>query len=286
MNVSPGIPALELAGVTKDYAIGVRGFKLRALDNLSLKVGAGEALGLAGPNGSGKSTTLKLMLGLVSPTAGECRIFGRPSVLPASRSQVGYVCESPQFARYLTGREVLHFAGRLCGLTGPVLDRQTRAVLEWVGLDDAADRLADTYSKGMLQRLGLAQALVHDPAILVLDEPTAGVDPVGAARICRLLHRLKAAGKTLVVTSHQLTQLEDLCDRVAILDRGRLVLSSTMEAVVGTSGRQFLQVDALSPAEFGGLSTWLARRGRSVQRVSDHRSRLEEAYLESVEGER
>jgi ABC-2 type transport system ATP-binding protein len=235
MNALRGNPALELAGVTKDYPIGLRGFKLRALDNLSLRVAAGQALALAGPNGSGKSTTLKLMLGLIAPTTGECRMFGRSSRDPAARVAVGFVPEAPQFPRHLTGCEVVRFAGQLCGLSGSHLERQAETILKLAGLEAAAHRLAETYSKGMLQRLGLAQALVHDPAILILDEPMAGVDPVGAEKICRLLHELKAAGKTLMITSHQLSQLAELCDTVTILDRGRLVYAAPKEAWVGRS---------------------------------------------------
>jgi ABC-2 type transport system ATP-binding protein len=255
MNASPRTLALELAGVTKDYAIGVRGFKLRALDNFSLRVPAGEAWGLAGPNGSGKSTTLKLMLGLTRPTAGACRIFGQPSELPAARQSIGYLPESPAFPAHLTGLEAVRFAGRLCGLSGAQLDRQARAMLELTGLAEAAERRTETYSKGMLQRLGLAQALVHDPAILVLDEPTAGVDLAGSTWICGLLQRLKAQGKTLVVTSHQLSQLEETCDAVVILDRGRLVFSSPMAALAGPAG-------GMPPLRSRLEEAYLARVGR------------------------
>ena len=216
-------PAIEIRGLVKDFAVGLRGLRLRAVDHVSLVVRPGEVFGLLGPNGSGKSTTIKVLLGLLEPTAGACAVFGVPSGRVEARREVGYLPEAPNFYRFLNGRELVEFYGRMCGLSGPGLAARVAEVVALVGLAGAADRRVGTYSKGMLQRIGLAQALVHDPRLLILDEPTAGVDPVGSAEMAELILSLKARGKTVLITSHLLGQIEELCDRVAILDRGRQI---------------------------------------------------------------
>lgn len=276
------VPAVEIKGLVKDFAVGLRGLRLRAVDQLTLTIGAGQIYGLLGPNGSGKSTTIKLLLGLLAPSAGECRIFGRPSQQVAARRDVGYLPESPDFYRHLTGRELVRYYARLCGLPAAALATRVEAVIASVGLVAAADRRVGTYSKGMLQRIGLAQALVHDPGLLILDEPTAGVDPVGTAAITELLLGLKAQGKTILITSHLLGQIEDICDRVAILDRGRLLLEGSVAELVGQRDRQSLLVDALPPAELAELRAWLAARGRELHAVETPRERLDRIFLERV----
>ncbi|MBI4623353.1 MAG: ABC transporter ATP-binding protein [Verrucomicrobia bacterium] len=275
--------ALELHGLVKDFAIGLRGVKLRAVDHLDLRVEPGQIYGLLGPNGSGKSTTIKLILGLLQPTAGTCRIFGVSSARVEARRDVGYLPEAPDFYRHLTGRELVRFCARLCGLGGGTLAARCADVLALVGMSEAADRRVGTYSKGMLQRLGLAQALVHDPALLILDEPTAGVDPLGAAAMAGLFLKLKAQGKTVVITSHLLAQMEEICDRVAVLDRGRLVLEGAVPDLVGREGRQALVVETLSPAELAELRAWLAARGRTLEAVETPRARLDRVFLQRLE---
>jgi ABC-2 type transport system ATP-binding protein len=202
-------PAIEIHGLVKDFAVGLRGLRLRAVDHVTLAVRPGEVFGLLGPNGSGKSTTIKLLLGLLEPTAGGCAIFGVPSGRVEARRDVGYLPEAPNFYRFLTGRELVAFYGRMCGLASAALRERVDEVVALVGLAGAADRRVGTYSKGMLQRIGLAQALVHDPRLLILDEPTAGVDPVGSAEMANLILGLKARGKTVLITSHLLGQIED-----------------------------------------------------------------------------
>ncbi len=225
--------AIEFARITKDFSIGLSGVKLRALDELTLRIEPGAIFGLLGPNGSGKSTAIKIMLGLLQPTAGACTVFGVPSGRIEARVDVGYLPEMPDFYRHLTGRELVRFHGALGGLRGAPLRARTDEVIALVELSAAADRRVSAYSKGMLQRIGLAQALVHDPRLLILDEPTAGVDPVGAAAMEKLIRELKARGKTIVITSHLLGQMEELCDRVGILDRGRLILESAISELRG-----------------------------------------------------
>ncbi len=235
---SPSVtaPAVELRGLVKDFPIGLRGVKLRAVDKLDLRVEAGQVFGLLGPNGSGKSTTIKIILGLLEPTQGSAAVFGLPPGEIASRVDVGYLPESPNFYRHLTGRELVRFYARICGLGGDSLAARVHEVVTLVGLNEASDRRVGTYSKGMLQRIGLAQALVHDPRLVILDEPTAGVDPIGSAEISELILQLKARGKTVLITSHLLGQIEEICDRVAILDRGRLMLEGAVSELVGAAG--------------------------------------------------
>ena len=281
-TVSLDVPAIELRGLVKDFSVGLRGMKLRAVDDLSLRVPAGQVFGLLGPNGSGKSTTIKIILGLLEPTAGGCRVFGVPSAQVEARVDVGYLPESPYFYRHLSGRELVRFYARMCGLAGAKLAPRVAEVIDWVGLTEAADRLVGTYSKGMLQRIGLAQALVHDPRLVILDEPTSGVDPVGAAAISELILQLKAQGKTVLITSHLLTQIEDICDRVAILDRGRLILEGAVCDLVGGAERQALIVEKLSPAELQELRGWLGLRGRTLEAVAAPRARLDQIFLERV----
>src|SRR5881275_1294943 len=186
--------AVAVEGLTKVFPVPFRRKPITAVRDLNLRVEAGEVYGLLGPNGSGKSTTLKIILGLASPTRGRTRIFGRDSSLVESRQAVGFLPESPYFYKFLTGQETLRFFGKLCGLRGKTLRERTEETLALVGLTNARNRRLDGYSKGMLQRIGLAQALIHEPALLVLDEPTAGVDPAGARAIRNIIADLRQRG--------------------------------------------------------------------------------------------
>jgi ABC-2 type transport system ATP-binding protein len=277
-------PALLLEGVTKDFAVGLRGVKLRAVDGLCLRVERGQVYGLLGPNGSGKSTTLKIVLGLLAPTAGRCAIFGISSGLVAARQNVGYLPESPYFHRFLTGRELVSFYGRLSGLRGATLAERVGEVIAWVGLEGAADRRVDTYSKGMLQRIGLAQALVHRPELVILDEPTGGLDPGGTEAVTGLIRRLKVEGRTVLITSHLLAQMEEVCDRVAILDHGRLILEGSVPELTRHSGQQIVITDPLRAGELEELRGWLATRGRKIVSLGQPRARLDQVFLDAVGG--
>jgi len=275
-------PAIELRGLTKDFPVGLRGLRLRAVDDLTLAVPAGQVFGLLGPNGSGKSTTIKIILGLLEPTLGTCHVLGVPSSRVESRRNVGYLPESPYFYRYLSGTELVRFYARICGVPRARLAARVAEVIEWVGLTGAARRRVGTYSKGMLQRIGLAQALVHDPRLIILDEPTAGVDPVGSAEISAMILRLKAEGRTVLITSHLLAQIEDVCDHIAILDRGRLILAGRVADLVGRRDRQALLVETMTDAELGDLRAWLAARGRTIEAVEQPRTRLDQLFLREV----
>jgi ABC-2 type transport system ATP-binding protein len=275
-------PAVEIANVTKDFPLGLRGMKLRAVDHLALTVAEKQVFGLLGPNGSGKSTTIKMILGLLEPSSGSCKVFGVPCDRTESRLDVGYLPESPYFYRFLSGYELVAFCARLCSMPGKGLRERVEEVIEWVGLKDAAHRSVGTYSKGMLQRIGLAQALVHDPRLLVLDEPTAGVDPVGSAEIGALISDLRRRGKTIILCSHLLAQVEGLCDRIAILDRGRLVLEGQVSDLLGEKGRESLVVEGFAPERETELRTWLEERGARLLSVSQPRRTLDQLFLEHV----
>jgi ABC-2 type transport system ATP-binding protein len=218
--------ALQIDGLSKSYG------GQRSLDGVSLTVAAGESLGVVGPNGAGKTTLIRCVLGLAKPDAGSVRIFGAPAGEPAALSRVGFCPERPYLYAYLTGEELLALLGRLSGLAGRHLKARTDAVLSLVGLADARKKPLRTYSKGMQQRLLLAQALLHDPEIVILDEPLSGLDPAGRELVTETLDRLRQAGKTLLFTSHVLSDVQKVCDRVALIAHGRLVASETIANVL------------------------------------------------------
>src|ERR1700677_429044 len=222
-------PAISIRNLTKVYPIPFKRERVVAVRNLSLDVEPGQVYGLLGPNGSGKSTTMKIVLGLVPPTSGKTEIFGRDSTEVDSREDVGFLPENPYFYKFLTGEETLHFYGKLCGLTGAKLRDRTRELLKLVGLEEAAGRRLGGYSKGMLQRIGLAQAMVQEPRLLVLDEPTAGVDPAGSREIRDLILDFKKRGITVLLCSHLLEQVQEICDRIGILNHGSLIREGRLE---------------------------------------------------------
>lgn len=275
-------PAINIENLTKDFPFGFSNLKLRAVDNLSLQIGDNQVFGLLGPNGSGKSTTIKVILGLLAPTIGKCEIFGVSSSNVQSRKDVGFLPEAPYFYRYLTGFEMVKFFARICGVEKKILIDRVQEVIEWVGLREAANRRVGTYSKGMLQRIGLAQALVHNPRLIILDEPTAGVDPVGSAEISNLILKLKDQGKTVLLCSHLLAQVEDICDRVAILNRGKLILEGEVRDLVGRKGLQSLIVENLSEETTQATSKFLAERGARLVNVEQPQSTLDRVFLDHV----
>src|SRR5438477_7589876 len=240
--------AVAVEGLTKVFPVPFRRKPITAVRDLNLRVEAGEVYGLLGPNGSGKSTTLKIILGLASPTRGRTRIFGRDSSLVESRHAVGFLPENPYFYKFLTGEETLRFFGKLCRVNGSRLKSRVRELLELVGLTNARDQRLSTYSKGMLQRIGLAQALINEPKLVVLDEPTAGVDPAGSRDIRNLIVDLKRRGIAVLLSSHLLTQVQEICDRVGILARGRLVHEGPLEELITIENRSELVLDHASEA--------------------------------------
>ncbi len=276
------ISAIKIEHLTKDFPLGFGHLKLRAVDDLSLEIADNQVFGLLGPNGSGKSTTIKIILGLLAPTSGNCRIFSTPSGDVSSRRDVGFLPEAPYFYRYLTGFELVHFFGRICQVERSKLKDRVEEVIEWVGLKEAAHRRVGTYSKGMLQRIGLAQALVHDPKLVILDEPTAGVDPVGSAEISALILKLKDQGKTIILCSHLLGQVEDICDRIAILNRGELILEGELKDLVSKKDLKSILVQNYRDDFNDELSGWLRAREARMVGVEQPQYSLDRVFLEHV----
>ena len=240
--------AVAVEGLTKVFPVPFHRQSIVAVHDLNLRVEPGEVYGLLGPNGSGKSTTLKIILGLVSPTRGRTKIFGRDSSLVESREAVGFLPENPYFYKFLTGEETLRFFGKLCRLNGSRLKDRVHELLELVGLTKARDQRLSTYSKGMLQRAGLAQALINEPKLVVLDEPTAGVDPAGSRDIRSIIVDLKQRGVSVLLSSHLLTQVQEICDRVGILARGTLVREGRLEELIAIENWSELVLENASDA--------------------------------------
>jgi len=216
--------AIQISGLTKDYPIGFWRKRLwRALDGLSLEVERGEVFGFLGHNGAGKTTTLKLLNGLIFPTAGTAAILGKPVGEPETSRRLGYLPENPYFYDYLTAQELLDYFARFFPLAPADRARRREAVLEQSGLSGFRHLPLRKFSKGMLQRLGIAQAILHDPDVVLLDEPMSGLDPIGRHEVRGLITQMKAEGKTVFFSTHILSDAEALCDRVAILNRGKLV---------------------------------------------------------------
>ncbi|MBC2596369.1 ABC transporter ATP-binding protein [Ruficoccus amylovorans] len=272
-------PAIRIHDLVKDFRIGLRGWKLRAVDDVSLDIHDNEVFGLLGPNGCGKSTTMKVVLGLLEPTSGGCEIYGVPSHQVKSRLNVGFLPEAPYFYRYLTGRELLKFYAKVCSVEPGKIKQRIKDVLDMVGLTEAADRRVGTYSKGMLQRIGIAQAIVHDPKLIILDEPTAGVDPIGSAAIADLIRELKKQGKTIMLCSHLLAQVEGVCDRVAIMDRGKVVLEGEVDDLLSKHDQQSLLVNNFPEAARAEVEAVLARHGSKLVGVDTPRISLDDLFL-------
>jgi ABC-2 type transport system ATP-binding protein len=224
------MPIVQIDNLTKDYEVGFwRKRKVRALDGLSLAVEQGQILGFLGANGAGKTTTLKLLMRLIYPTAGTARILGHDIADVRMHARIGYLPENPYFYDYLTAREFLNYCGELFGLNGSTRRRRTDDLLSRVNLESKSwDRQLRKFSKGMLQRVGLAQALVNDPEIVFLDEPMSGLDPVGRREVRDLIASLRTQGKTVFMCSHILSDIEVLCDSVAILKQGRLAHAGSL----------------------------------------------------------
>ena len=226
--------AVELAGFDKSYSGDGGRARVFAVQGLSLRAARGQVLGLLGPNGSGKSTTLKALAGLVAGTGGQCLILGHAAGSDAARAAVGYLPESVRFPVRQTGRELLRYCAGLTALPASRIESRVAEVLAWAELGDAADRRVGTYSKGMRQRLGLAQAIVHEPAVVLLDEPASGLDPEGRLALAALIRDLAGQGRTVVFSSHLLAQAEHLCDRMALLGGGRLLAKGSPAELLGT----------------------------------------------------
>ncbi len=278
--------AVSIAGLTKLYPVPMRRQKVVAVKDLNLEVPEGQVYGLLGPNGSGKSTTLKILLGLVTPTEGTSKIFGQDSRDYKSHRDVGFLPENPYFYKYLTAVETLRFYGKVCGMSGKTLDARIDELLELVGMEDARHRRVGGYSKGMLQRIGLAQALIQDPRLLVLDEPTAGVDPVGSRQIRDLILELKKRGKTVLLTSHLLEQVQEVCDRVGIMARGLMMKEGPLEELVTVEGQTEYLVENAPPELADKIAELVKTSGGKLVETRKPQLTLERIFIEAAEEHR
>ena len=279
-------PAVQIENLTKVFRMPFRKDRVVAVDDLSLEVGAGEVYGLIGPNGSGKSTTMKVLLGLIAPSAGSAAIFGRDSSETASRGSVGFLPENPYFYKHLTGGETLKFYGKLCGLSRSAIKERTGELLELVELEGARHRRLGGYSKGMLQRIGLAQALVGDPKLVVLDEPTAGVDPAGSRKIRDLVLELKNRGITVILSSHLLEQVQEVCDDVGIIFNGKLVREGKLDDLISIEDQTEIILRGADAALLEKIAAQVeAAEGAELLRSGKPRTTLERLFLKET-GER
>lgn len=260
---------LQIVGLTKEFRLGLRGRRVLVLDRLDLEVEQGEIFGFLGHNGAGKTTTLKLLMGLLAPTGGTARILGRPIEDVAVKQHVGFLPEAPYFYEYLTAEEFLLFYGQLFGLGGAPLVRKVDELLEMVSMVDARRLPLRKFSKGMLQRIGLAQALINDPQLVILDEPMSGLDPIGRRDVRDIILRLREEGKTVFFSTHILPDVEMICDRVGILVRGRLRAVGAVHELVGAASVTSVEVVVEGLAEAGiqeasRLGGTVVRRGHQV----------------------
>jgi ABC-2 type transport system ATP-binding protein len=248
--------------------------------NLSFEVRPGEVYGLLGPNGSGKSTTLKILLGLVTPNQGRAMIFGQDSRDYHSRQDVGFLPENPYFYKFLTAAETLRFYGKVCGMGGTLLNKRIDELIHLVGLEDARDRRIGGFSKGMLQRIGLAQALIQDPRLVVLDEPTAGVDPAGSHQIRDLILDLKKRGKTVLLTSHLLEQVQEICDRVGIMARGEMIREGALADLVSVKNQTEFVIENATPEIRCQIELLLQNSSAKLLSARQPQRSLESVFLE------
>lgn len=274
------IPAVEITNLKKDFQTSFRKQMLRAVDGVSIRIMPGEVYGLIGPNGSGKSTTMKALLGLVAPTSGTCAIFGKDSLKVDSRNDVGFLPENPYFYKHLSGAETLRFYGKLCGLKGKLLENRVTELLALVDLEGARDRRLGGYSKGMLQRIGLAQALVQEPRLVILDEPTAGVDPIGSRQIRDLILKLKERGITVFLCSHLLEQVQEVCDTVGIIFKGKMVKEGRLDDLIAIEDQTEIILQDASPELISQIATLAGKSaGASLLRIGKPRTTLERLFL-------
>ena len=239
-------PVVDIRGLSKTYRL-MTGKVVPALNELTLDIRQGETFAIVGPNGSGKTTTMKILLGMIFPTAGEARIFGHEPGSASAQGRIGYLPEAPYFYEYLTGRELLHYYGKLCGVPTDVRKQRIEELLAMVDLQDrGADMPIRVFSRGMRQRIGIAQAMINNPDLLILDEPTNGLDPLGTVQVRQFILEQKKQKRTILLCSHLLSEVEAVADRVAILHRGRLIAVGPVDQLVPESTQWQLVATGIS----------------------------------------
>jgi len=277
--MTPAIEAQQLSKVFRDFW---RRPHVKAVNAISLVVSPGTIHGLLGPNGSGKSTTLKMLLGLLHPSSGQVRILGDRPRKPAVLQRIGYLPEVSTMYRYLNAEETLRFYGALFQLPPSVCVERTRELLDLVGLAQDKHRPVGEFSRGMNRRLGIAQALINNPDVLVLDEPTAGLDPIGCHHVKNLLRILSAAGKTVLIASHLLADIEDICHAITILHHGNVIASGTMDALLTEDESVIWRLGKLPPEQQEALQKACLEMTGQTPTLSPHRTHLEDFFIQSV----
>ena len=257
---------IKIENLRKYFRYGIRGIGIQAVDGISLEVEEGEVFGLLGPNGAGKSTTIKIILGLTRQNSGKCLLFGK-EMARQTRKNIGYLPESPYFYKFLTGFELVVFYAKLCGMSNNSAKNAAMKALNLVGLDDAANRQIALYSKGMVQRAGLAQAIVHNPRLLILDEPASGLDPIGASDMADIILRLKAEGKTVLLCSHMMSEVEILCSRAAILSKGKIAAMGKLDDMLSISGTSRIELKNAGASQLESIRNYAESLGGEVSKA-------------------
>jgi len=273
--------AIETFSLTKIFSDWWGRAKVYAVDDLNLQVNYNEVFGLLGPNGSGKTTTLKMLLGLLHPTKGKALMLGGDGADPKINSRIGFLPEESYLYRYLNARETLDFYGRLFGLPPKVRKMRIEALLDMVGLMAVANRPVGTFSKGMARRIGLAQALINDPDLLILDEPTTGLDPIGTRQIKDLIIKLAERGKTILLCSHLLADVEDVCNRIAILYGGKVQTQGQVKDLLQQTNKRQITTDAISDSTVDKIRQLVEAENADCQ-VTSPMDKLETFFIRTV----
>ncbi|MGA2584268.1 MAG: ABC transporter ATP-binding protein [Tepidisphaeraceae bacterium] len=275
--------AVETEHLSKVYKDFWGRDKVRALEDLNLTIHRGEVFGLLGPNGSGKSTTIKLLLGLIFPSTGTAKVLGQPAGNTVINERIGFLPEESYLYRFLNGEETLRFYGQLFKIPRKELNRRVPALLDTVGLDaKSRKRKLREYSKGMARRIGLAQALINDPDLILLDEPTTGLDPIGTREMKDLILSLKAQGKTVLLCSHLLADVQDVCDRITILFRGRMQTIGQVRDLIQRKDITQIETRGMSDQQIAETVTFLERMGATEAMVTHPTTTLEDLFVRIV----
>jgi ABC-2 type transport system ATP-binding protein len=281
-SAKTGDVVVETRNLSKVYRDFWGRSKKAALKPLDLEIRRGEIFGLLGPNGSGKTTTLKLLLGLIFPTSGDAFVFGKPATDVEKNARIGYLPEESYLYKFLDAEETLDFYGRLFGMPPAERTRRASALISMVGLANDRKRQLREYSKGMTRRIGVAQALINDPELVLLDEPTSGLDPIGTREMKDLIIDLKQRGKTVIMCSHLLADVEDVCDRIAVLHQGELKELGRVEDLLKVTGVTQIRASGLPAAACEEVRAVLARHGAADIDIGHPRTTLEELFLDVV----
>ena len=273
---------IEAQNLSKEYRDFWGRRKVRALNSLDLEVRKGEVFGLLGPNGSGKSTTIKLLLGLLFPTSGRALVLGEDATEPSKNERIGYLPEESYLYKFLTAEETLDFYGRLFDMPSDVRKQRVQELITTVGLEKSKKRQLKEYSKGMTRRIGLAQALINDPELVLLDEPTSGLDPLGTREMKDMILDLKAQNKTVVMCSHLLADVQDVCDRIAILYQGDLKEMGKVDDLLQVSGETEIRAKNLSPESYEEIRNVIAKHGGESVSIDNPKTTLEQLFLNIV----